>query len=178
MLELGLQRQAATPTEERPTAFRSCSGCGEPTPVHPEEPQEPRVVQTRGGEAAWQEPKHYCRKCSTGFFFPQSQSLGLDQLQQYSNAILAKIVHAGSNNTSYQQAETALDCLAELDVSDKQVRRLCKRIGDERIAERDAAVAAYQALPLVKRQGNACRQYCRPSVVAISVDVKRPPANL
>ena len=84
-------------------------------------------------------------------FFPQSQSLGLDR-SQYSNAILAKIVHAGSNNTSYQQAEIALDCLAELDVSDKQVRRLCKRIGDERIAERDAAVAAYQALPLVRRK--------------------------
>ena len=34
----------------------------------------------------------------------------------------------------------------------KQVRRLCKRIGDERVAERDAAVVAYQALPLVERK--------------------------
>ena len=66
-------------------------------------------------------------------------------------AVLAKVVYAGSNNTSYQQAQADLDRLAELEVSDKQVRRLCQRIGDERVDERDAAVAAYQALPLVQR---------------------------
>src|SRR5208283_1209146 len=65
-------------------------------------------------------------------FFPQSKSLGLDRAA-YSNAVLAKIVYAGSNNTSYRHAEADLDQLAELDVSDKQVRRLCKRIGDERV---------------------------------------------
>jgi hypothetical protein len=101
-------------------------------------------------------------------FFPQSQSLGLDRAQ-YSTAILAKIVHAGSNNTSYQQAEVDLDRLAELDVSDKQVRRLCKRIGDERVQERDTAVAAYQALPLVKRK-SAPTAVVPPAVVAVSVD--------
>jgi hypothetical protein len=56
-------------------------------------------------------------------FFPQSKSLGLDR-SQYSNAVLAKITYAGSNNTSYQQAQADLDQLAELKVSDKQVRRL------------------------------------------------------
>ncbi len=65
--------------------------------------------------------------------------------------MLAKITYAGSNNTSYQQAENDLDQLAERDVSDKQVRRVCLRIGNERVAERDTAVAAYQALPLVER---------------------------
>jgi len=75
MLELGLERQAATPMEERPTAFQHCPGCGQPTSGHPEEPQEPRVVQTRGGEAAWQEPKHYCRKCRQAFF-PSVPELG------------------------------------------------------------------------------------------------------
>jgi hypothetical protein len=65
----------------------------------------------------------------------------------------AKIVYAGSNNTSYEQAETDLDRLAELKVDDKHVRRLCKQIGAERCAERDAAAAAYQALPLVQRKG-------------------------
>ena len=68
MLELGLERQALTPAEERPSAFQHCSGCGLPIPAHPEEPTEPRLVQTRGGEAQWQEPKHYCRKCRQAFF--------------------------------------------------------------------------------------------------------------
>jgi hypothetical protein len=68
MLELGLERQALTPAEERPSAFQHCSGCGLPLPAHPEEPTEPRLVQTRGGEAQWQEPKHYCRKCRQAFF--------------------------------------------------------------------------------------------------------------
>jgi hypothetical protein len=94
--------------------------------------------------------------------------LGLDR-SQYSTAILAKIVHAGSNNTSFQQAQTDLDCLAELTVSAKQVRRLCKRIGDERIRERAAAVAAYQALPLVERKA-APAAVEPPAVVAVSVD--------
>ncbi len=83
--------------------------------------------------------------------------------------MLAKITYAGSNHTSYQQAQAALDQLAELDVSDKQVRRLCKRVGDERVAERDAAVAAYQALPLVQRK-SAPAGVAAPAVAVVSVD--------
>jgi hypothetical protein len=94
--------------------------------------------------------------------------------------VLAKIIYAGSNNTSYQQAQADLDRLAELDVSDKQVRRLCKRVGDERVDERDAAVATYQALPLVERK-SAPAGVMPPAVVAVSVDggrlqiFERPP---
>jgi hypothetical protein len=68
MLELGLERQAATPAEERPSTFQHCSGCGQGIPPDAEEPTESRVVQTRGGEAQWQEPKHYCRQCRQAFF--------------------------------------------------------------------------------------------------------------
>jgi hypothetical protein len=68
MLDLSLERQAATPPEERPTAFQNCSGCGQTIPVDPKEPTEPRLVQTRGGETEWQEPKQYCRKCRQAFF--------------------------------------------------------------------------------------------------------------
>jgi hypothetical protein len=83
--------------------------------------------------------------------------------------VLGKIIYAGSNNTSYQQAQADLDRLAELDVSDKQVRRLCKRVGDERVAERDAAVAAYQALPLVERK-SVPAGVAVPAVAVVSVD--------
>ena len=59
---------------------------------------------------------------------------------------------AGANNTSYTQAQKDLFVLAELDVSDKRTRRICKTIGAERVAERDAEVTAYQQLPLAERK--------------------------
>ncbi len=68
MLQCGLERQAATPVDERPPACQHCSGCGLVIPPDPDEPTEPRVLETRGGEAVWQEPKHYCRKCRQAFF--------------------------------------------------------------------------------------------------------------
>lgn len=43
--------------------------------------------------------------------------------------------------------------MGDLDVPTKQVERVTKGIGLERCAERDAAVASYQALPLVERKG-------------------------
>src|SRR5229473_3582495 len=75
MLQLGLERQALTPAEERPSALQHCAGCGQAPPPDPEDPTEPRVVQTRGGDAQWQEPKHYCRKCRQAFF-PSVQGPG------------------------------------------------------------------------------------------------------
>lgn len=83
--------------------------------------------------------------------------------------MLAKITYAGSNNTSYPQAEQDLEHLAELKVPDKQVRRVCKRIGEERLAERDAQVAAYQALPLTERKA-APAGVTPPDVAAVGVD--------
>jgi hypothetical protein len=83
--------------------------------------------------------------------------------------VLAKITYAGSNNTSYQQAQADLDHLAELDVADKQVRRLCKRVGNERLDERTAAVAAYQALPLVERK-SAPAGVTAPALAVVGVD--------
>jgi hypothetical protein len=41
--------------------------------------------------------------------------------------------------------------LAELPVPEKQVERVTERVGAERVAERQAEVAAYQALPLVAK---------------------------
>ena len=64
----------------------------------------------------------------------------------------AKIVYAGSTNTSYQQGAADLQELFDLPISDQEVRRVCKPIGAQRCAERDAATATYQALPLVKRK--------------------------
>jgi hypothetical protein len=59
--------------------------------------------------------------------------------------------------------------LAELSVSDKQIRRICKSIGDERIDERDAAVAEYQAMPLSERK-SAPEGVAVPEVAVVGVD--------
>jgi hypothetical protein len=84
-------------------------------------------------------------------FFPQSQSLGIDR-GAYSVAMLDKIVYAGVNNASFAQGSKDLAKLAEVEVAIKQVERVCKQIGAERQAQRDEAVAKYQALPLTKRK--------------------------
>jgi hypothetical protein len=59
--------------------------------------------------------------------------------------------------------------LAELEVGDKQTRRVCKSIGAERLSERAAAVAAYQALPLVERKA-APAGVSAPAVAVVGVD--------
>jgi hypothetical protein len=54
---------------------------------------------------------------------------------------------------SFAEASALLHHLAELAVPAKQVERLTRRIGEERVAERDAVVAAFQGLPLVEKFG-------------------------
>lgn len=77
--------------------------------------------------------------------------MGIDR-GEYSAAMLDKIVYAGSNNSSFEQGSQDLLKLAEVEVSAKQVERVSKRIGQERVAERTAAVEAYEALPLIERK--------------------------
>ena len=72
MLAQALQRQAQT-AAQRPEPFQVCSGCGGPVEARPD--PEPRNVQTRAGEAAWDEPHCYCRSCRQAFF-PSEPKLG------------------------------------------------------------------------------------------------------
>jgi hypothetical protein len=62
-----------------------------------------------------------------------------------------KITYAGTVSRSFAEGSELMQQLAELPVSAKQVERLTRRLGAERVAERDAEVAAFQALPLVKK---------------------------
>ncbi len=94
--------------------------------------------------------------------------MGIDR-RRLSPALQAKITFAGSNHTSYAQAEQALRVLAEIDVSDKQTRRVCQGAGRARVAERDTAVAAYQAQPLAARKG-APPGVTAPAVAVVGVD--------
>lgn len=66
--------------------------------------------------------------------------------------MLDKIVYAGTMSRSFEQASKDLTKLAEVEVPTKQVERVCQRIGQERVDERNEAVTAYEALPLTERK--------------------------
>jgi hypothetical protein len=93
-----------------------------------------------------------------------------------------KIVHAGVNSPSYTQAARDLAVLGELTVAPKPIERLVHRIGAERGAQRDAAVAAHAALPLMEKDGVARADRPCPAVAMVSVDggrlqVRTPPTR-
>jgi hypothetical protein len=62
-----------------------------------------------------------------------------------------RIVFAGVAASSFAKGAELLDRLAELPIGTKQVERLSRAIGCERVAQRDRAVAAFEALPLVQK---------------------------
>ncbi len=64
---------------------------------------------------------------------------------------MAKITYAGTVSRSFAEGGTLLDKLADLPTPEKQVERITRRIGAERVAEREADVAAFAALPLVEK---------------------------
>lgn len=148
-LDLLLSRQAATFLAAQ-TPF-ACSGCGRDT-LAVDDP-EPRLLHTLQGDAEWLEPKRYCPHCRKAFF-PQSQSLGID-LGHYSTSLLDLIGYAGANKPSFREASLDLHKIGGIDVPEKQVERLCKRLGGERLAQRDEQVAHFLALPLVERCATA-----------------------
>ena len=95
--------------------------------------------------------------------------MGLDRTG-FSPRVQQKIVHAGVTNTSYQEASRQLTALADLAVPPKPVERLVHRIGQERIDQRDAAVAAHQGLPLMEKDAVADPERPCPAVAMVSVD--------
>jgi len=78
-------------------------------------------------------------------------------------------VYAGTQATSFPQGSRDLKELAELDISAERVRRATERIGDERVAERDAQAAAYEALPIPARRTVPADQPT-PAVACVQMD--------
>jgi hypothetical protein len=81
-----------------------------------------------------------------------------------------KVIHAGVNSISYQQASRDLAELSDLKVAPKPVERLVRKIGRERTDQRDAAVAAHENLPLMAKDLVANPNRPSPSVAMVSVD--------
>lgn len=76
--------------------------------------------------------------------------MGID-LGSHSPAVLKKIVYAGTQHPSFAQGSEALAALAGLTIPEKQVERLTKRIGRERVDQQAEAVAEFRALPLMEK---------------------------
>ena len=87
----------------------------------------------------------------------------------YSPTALKKVTYAGTQAASFPQGSRDLKELAELDVSPERVRRATERIGDERVAERDAQAAAYAALPIPARRSMPADQPT-PAVACVQMD--------
>jgi hypothetical protein len=145
-LDLALSRQADAFFQDPPATLCLCPSCGRDT--LPKDP-EPRLLFGRAADVEWLEPQRYCSKCRKAFF-PQSKSLGIDT-GHYSTSLLDLVCYAGANKPSFREASLDLDKLSGLSVHEKQVERLSKRIGAERLAERDEQVARFLALPLTQR---------------------------
>ena len=80
---------------------------------------------------------------------PQSASLGIDQTD--ASLVRRRRLPYAVFCRSLAQGSDALHQSADFPISAKQVERITERIGGERVAECDAAVAAYQALPLAEK---------------------------
>lgn len=78
------------------------------------------------------------------------------------------MVYAGTQSRSFRQAEMDLKRLAELDISEQRIMRATKRIGQERVAEREAETAAWEELSLLEQQGSPRGQV--PQLACVEMD--------
>ena len=82
--------------------------------------------------------------------------------------VLQKVVYAGANSSSFEQASEDLQHEAELTISAQRIMRATKRIGGERIEQREGAVEAWGELTLVAQQSSPTRQV--PAVAVVEMD--------
>lgn len=95
--------------------------------------------------------------------------MGIDQTG-HSPTVQRRILHAGVNASSYQQASRDLAVLSDLTVGPKPVERLVHRIGQERIEQRDAAVASHMQRPLMQQDTATGEDRPHPQVAMVSMD--------
>ena len=150
LLDLALRRQASRFLADPPAELCRCPGCGRDTL---ERDPEPRLVASLAGDAEWLEPARYCPRCRKAFF-PRSRGLGIDH-GHYSCALLELIAYSGANNPSFREASQNLGKVGRVPVHEKQVERLTRRVGGERLVERDEQLERFLRLPLLERCAGA-----------------------
>lgn len=143
LMHQALRRQAEQPPPEHLQACPACKGPldeGPPSRAACRPPSAPPTGKSRPATAP----------AAGGLFPPQSKGLGIDRTE-HSPAVQEKVVFAGVAASSFAKGPELPGNLAELGVPTEQVERLTRATGSERVARRDEAVAAFTALPLVKK---------------------------
>jgi hypothetical protein len=83
--------------------------------------------------------------------------------------VVEKIVYAGTACRSFADASQVLKKLAHIDADEKQVERLTRALGAERVAERVAEVKEFQKLPLPKKFA-VPKDVAAPDLAVVMVD--------
>ena len=94
--------------------------------------------------------------------------MGIAPNDNASPGVLQKMVYAGANATSFRQAGADLAEEAELSISEQRVMRATERIGDERVAQREAQIAHWEGLSLPEQQRSPREQV--PMVAVVEMD--------
>jgi hypothetical protein len=94
--------------------------------------------------------------------------LGIRPDDNASPGVLQKMVYAGASATSFRQASADLAEEAELTISEQRIMRATKRIGEERIAQREAEIEHWEQLPLPEQRRSPREQV--PAVAVVEMD--------
>jgi len=94
--------------------------------------------------------------------------LGIGPDDTVSPAVLRKMVYAGTNSSSFEQASADLQEEAELTISAQRIMRATKRIGGERIEQRETEIQTWEQLPLPEQQSSPREQV--PAVAVVEMD--------
>ena len=78
------------------------------------------------------------------------------------------MVYAGTNSSSFEQASADLQEEAELTISAQRIMRATKRIGGERIEQRETEIQTWEQLPLPEQQSSPREQV--PAVAVVEMD--------
>lgn len=94
--------------------------------------------------------------------------MGIEAQYDYTPLVYRRIVFAAVQGSSFDEASESLAELADVRLLPKRVWRGAKRIGEERIAETQQAVAEFEQLPLPARQQSPIEP--TPGVVCVQMD--------
>ena len=95
--------------------------------------------------------------------------MGLSVDEDLSPSVMRKTVHLGTKLGSFESAKNSVAETLEVELTTQRVERLTERIGHERVAERDQAIADWEALPLVEKL-TAPKGVKPPAVACVTTD--------
>jgi len=95
-------------------------------------------------------------------------SLGLVPDETVSQGVARKMVYAGVHARSFEESSGFCGELAELDIQGRRIGRLVKKVGTERVEQRDLETESWQAFTSKQRAIRAVAE--PPKCVAVSMD--------